>query len=148
MMVPVDALDDAILARLRRDARAPYTAIAEAVDASEATVRNRVKALVEDGVIRQFTIRERGSNIRAVVEVRVTTNVHAGEVGQAVLALPGVQEVWELTGEWDLAALVNVDTTEELNEVVDGIRRIETTEATRTRVILQERYTTQGENGT
>lgn len=136
----MDDLDEAILTQLRRDARAPYTQIAERVGTSETTVRSRVNDLIEDGTIRQFTVRVRGANVRALVEVQVETNVESGAVAHHVHKLDGVEEVWELTGEWDIAALANVDSTEELNRVVDGIRETPNTNQTRTRVILSERY--------
>lgn len=136
----MDDLDERILAHLRRDSRSPWTEIADAVGTSEATVRNRVSNLVEDGTIERFTVRVRGANVRAIVEVQVETNVISGQVADEILQLPGVEEVWELAGDWDIATLVNVDATEELNEVVDGIRRIDPTRATRTRVILSERF--------
>lgn len=136
----MDDLDEAILAHLRHDARTPYTEIAEHVDTSETTVRSRVNDLVQDGTIQQFTVRVRGANVRALVEVQVETNVESGAVTQQVHKLPGVEEVWELTGEWDIAALANVDSTNDLNRVVDGIREIPNTNQTRTRVILSERY--------
>ncbi len=135
----MDELDERIVTHLRRDGRAPYTEIAEAVGTSEATVRNRVKQLVEDGTIQRFTVRVRGANVRALVEVQVEVNVNAGKIAEAILGLPGVEEVLELTGDWDIAAVVDVDSTEGLNQVVDGIRDIGSTRATRTRVILTER---------
>lgn len=141
----MDDLDERILERLQVDGRAPYTAIADAVGTSEGTVRSRVKRLIDDGTIQQFTVRVRGANVRALVEVQVEANLLGTEIAGQVLELPGVREVWELTGEWDLAALVDVDSTEALNEVVDGIRRIEPARATRTRVILDERFPTRGD---
>lgn len=141
-MPATDALDDRILHHLRLDGRAPYTEIAEAVDTSEATVRSRVRRMEEDGIIQQFTVRIRGANVRALVEVGIETNVLGDDVADQVLELAGVEEVWELTGDWDLVALVNVDSTQGLNDVVDGIRRIKPARATRTRVILNERFPT------
>ncbi len=136
----MDNLDEAILAQLRRDARAPYTQIADAVNTSETTVRTRIQDMVDDGTIQQFTVRVRGANVRALVEVQVHTNVQSGTIAEAVHQLPGIEETWELTGDWDIMALINVDSTDELNHVVDGIRKIDNTQETRTRVILSERY--------
>lgn len=134
----MDETDRAILDHLRRDGRAPFTAIAEAVGVSESTVRSRVDQLEEEGIIQGFTVRVRGANVRALVEVQVEVNVLSTEVGEAILEIDGVEEVLELTGEFDLAALVHADTTEELNRVVDGIRRVDSTRSTRTSVILDE----------
>lgn len=137
MLRTTDDLDARIVDHLRRDARTPFTAIADQLGTSEATVRSRVHRMVEAGVIRQFTVRVRGSNVRAIIEVQAAANVETSHVAHAIRDLPGVDEVWELTGDYDIAALVNADSTDGLNDVVDAIRRLGTT-STRTRVILSE----------
>lgn len=136
----MDDTDRAILDRLRRNGRTPFTEIAEAVDLSESAVRARVRRLEDDGVIQGFTVRVRGANVRALVEVQVEVNTLSTEVAERVLALDGVEEVWELTGEYDLAVIANADTTEDLNRVVDGIRKVDSTQSTRTSVVLNELY--------
>ena len=63
----MDDLDRRILSILRRDSRAPYTQIADRVDTSEGTVRNRVERLVEEGIIERFTVATRTGNVKAMV---------------------------------------------------------------------------------
>jgi len=134
----MDDTDRAILDHLRADSRAAFTDIADQLGVSEATVRSRVRQLEEDGTIEGFTVRVRGASVRALANVQVEVNVHSMQVGEAVLDLDGVEEVWELTGEYDLAVIAHADTTEQLNTIVDGIRRVDATRATRTSVILDE----------
>lgn len=136
----MDDLDREIISHLRRDARAPFTDIADECDVSESTIRKRVDRLQEEGVIERFTVRVRGANVRALVEVQVEVNTLSTEVGERILALDGVEAVWELTGDFDLAVLAHADTTEQLNQVVDGVRKIDATRSTRTSVILNELY--------
>jgi len=52
----VDEIDERIIEMLIEDGRRPYTEIAKRLNLSESTVRKRVQALVEEGVIRRFTI--------------------------------------------------------------------------------------------
>ena len=52
----VDEKDLQIIDALRRNARAPFTEIAKRLGISEAAVRNRVKALEKESVIRKFTV--------------------------------------------------------------------------------------------
>jgi len=70
----MDDLDRQILDELRRDARTPYTEIADRIGTSEGTVRNRVDRLVEDGVIERFTVSTRTGNVKAMVEIRIDVN--------------------------------------------------------------------------
>ena len=111
----------------------------------ERGANERVKQLVQDGTIQQFTIRVRGANVRALVEVQVDTDGASGEVADQVRSLHGVEAVWELTGDWDVAVLVDAEDTAALNRVVDAIRAIEAAQATRTRVLLNEQTPYNGE---
>ena len=52
----VDQKDMQIIDALRRNSRVPFTAIAKKLGMSEAAVRNRVKALEKEGIIRKFTV--------------------------------------------------------------------------------------------
>jgi DNA-binding Lrp family transcriptional regulator len=55
------------------------------------------------------------------------------ELGEAIAKLDGISEVYSITGEYDLVAMVRVHRHEELNEVIpgrlnklDGVRETET----------------------
>ncbi|MHA1107225.1 MAG: Lrp/AsnC family transcriptional regulator [Promethearchaeota archaeon] len=52
----MDAIDIQILEELKRDSRKSFNVIAEGVGKTEATVRRRVNKLIEDNVIKKFTI--------------------------------------------------------------------------------------------
>lgn len=52
----LDAIDKGILHHLQQDGRARYTEIAETVDVSENTVRNRIEKLEERGIITGYTV--------------------------------------------------------------------------------------------
>lgn len=134
----MDELDRRLIRILRKDARASYTSMAQQLETSEGTVRARVKRLVEDGTIQQFTIRTRGADVRALVEVQVASNVEASGVAQTIRSWEGVEVVWEVTGEHDLVVVAECPTTDTLNDIIDRIRTIEGSQATRSRLILKE----------
>lgn len=134
----MDEVDRRILAILRHNARETYTAIADAVGTSEGTVRARMKRLVDDGVIEKFTIRTAGAQVKALVEVAVTSNVHTAEVAAKIRQWDGVETVWEVTGENDIVVVADCLDTGVLNQIIDAIRDIPGTEATRSRLILKE----------
>lgn len=55
------------------------------------------------------------------------------ELGEAIAKLDGISEVYSITGEYDLVAMVRVHRHEDLNEVIpgrlnklDGVRETET----------------------
>lgn len=57
--------------------------------------------------------------ITAIVLIR--TEIDAiNETAQALLGLPGVTEVYSVTGEWELVAMVRARQHEQIAEVVTG----------------------------
>lgn len=55
-LVEIDDLDRKILAYLQENSRVPFTQIAKELDVPDTTVHFRVKKLLENQIIRQFTI--------------------------------------------------------------------------------------------
>ena len=134
----MDDVDRKIMAILRDNARESFTNMAEAVGTSEGTIRARVKRLVDEGLIRKFTIRTAGSNVKALIEVSVTNNVNTAEVAAKIRAWDGVESVWEVTGENDIVVVADCPNTSDLNGIIDKIREVPGTQATRSRLILKE----------
>lgn len=137
----MDDVDRELLALLRRDARAPYTELARRLDLSEGAVRSRVKSLVDDGTIQRFTIETRSAGIQALVQLSVRVNVESGGIAEEILAIDGVDRVRELSGDTDLIVDVHVAGTEQLNDVIDAVRRTGSIESTRTSIVLKEHRT-------
>lgn len=52
----LDAVDRAILYHLQRNARKPITDIADAVNMADNTVRNRIQAMEDEGVIKGYSV--------------------------------------------------------------------------------------------
>jgi len=135
----MDDLDREILGLLRRDARTPYTEIAEQVGTSEGTVRNRVQQLVEEGVIERFTVATRTGNVRAMVELDVDVNVRTRALSRRLAEWDAVDFVWQVSGEADVVLVVDVADTTSLNALIQRARDLEEVVSTKTRLILDER---------
>ena len=135
----MDDLDRQILDILRRDARTPYTEIAEQVGTSEGTVRNRVERLLEDGIIERFTVSTRTGNIKAMIEVSVKVNVHTTEISETVAEWDQVDFVWQVSGEEDVVLWVDAADTGAVNQLITRAREMDEVENTKTRLILDER---------
>ena len=138
----MDELDREILSILRRDARTPYTEIAERVGTSEGTVRNRVEGMVDDGVIERFTVTTRTGNVKAMIEISVAMDVDTGEVGERLAEWEEVDFVWQVSGEDDIVLVVDCVDTRAVNELISRAREQEEVENSTTRLILDERLGT------
>ena len=118
-MMSIDSLDRAILSVLRDSARAAYVEIANKVDVTERTVRTRMKRMEEEGVIRGYTIREAGVGLTALIRMKVGPGIEIGTLAGEFAGWPGVESVYEISGDADLVAVVHVDDTVGLRNMLD-----------------------------
>jgi DNA-binding Lrp family transcriptional regulator len=135
----MDDLDHQILSILRRDARTPYTEIADRVGTSEGTVRNRVDRMTNEGVIERFTVATRTGNIKAMVEVSVAVDVNTSEVSAQMAEWDDVDFVWQVSGEQDIVLIVDTADTAAVNDLITRARELDEVRSTKTRLILDER---------
>ena len=135
----MDDLDRRILSILRRDARTPYTEIADQVGTSEGTVRNRVDRMTDEGVIERFTVTTRTGNVKAMIEISVEMNVDTAAVGERMVDWEEVDFVWQVSGEEDVVLVVDAVDTRAVNELISQAREMDEVKSTKTRLILDER---------
>ncbi|WP_277555072.1 Lrp/AsnC family transcriptional regulator [Halobaculum limi] len=135
----MDDLDRRILNLLRRDARTPYTEIADEVGTSEGTVRNRVDRMTNEGVIERFTVTTRTGNVKAMVEISVDMNVNTSAVSERLADWEEVDFVWQVSGQEDIVLIVDCVDTRAVNELISRARELDEIEGTKTRLILDER---------
>ena len=122
----MDDLDHRLIAALRHDARAPVASLAQSLGVSRGTITNRMARLERDGVITGYTVHLRPDaapdEIRAWTSLAVKGNQHS--VIRALLGEPGVAELHDTNGRWDLVAELRVADLAELSTVLDRIRGI------------------------
>lgn len=115
----VDKLDRAILSMLRDSARAAYVDIAKNVGVTERTVRTRMRRMEEEGVIRGYTVREAGIGLTALIRLKVGPGTEIGTLAGEFAGWSGVECVFEISGDADLVAVVHVDDTVALRDMLD-----------------------------
>mgnify|MGYP000253426734 FL=1 len=116
----MDSIDLEILRILKDNARMKYVNIAKKVGLTEGSIRRRIKKLQEDGVIKRFTI-ETTAEFEGVVlvetEPTMTSNVAKNMKKIAT-------RVFEVSGDYDIAAFIQAYTIEDLNRKIDAIRNL------------------------
>jgi isopropylmalate/homocitrate/citramalate synthase len=75
--------------------------------------------------------------VEASVMVQCVSNVHTSTVARRILSVEGVEEVFEVSGEFDIEVRLAADNIVQLNERLDRIRSIKGVAGTRTRLILR-----------
>lgn len=135
-----DNLDKKIIDILRKDSRCPFVDIAEQLGVSEGTIRSRVHRMVDEGVIKGFTLKTSSKNVKALVEIRIDVNTDTEEIAKELAEYEGVTEVFEVTGDQDIIAIVDVESSMRLNEIIEKVRHYDSIISTRTRLILKEHF--------
>lgn len=119
----IDTLDLKIINVLNRDARMPYKAIAEEVGVSDATVRNRVRRMLEEGIIKKFNVlvdyHKLGRIIKAFIGLRVQPP-KLKDIVKHLIEHPDVQVLYRTSGEVDLFVEVIFRDMEELNKFLES----------------------------
>jgi DNA-binding Lrp family transcriptional regulator len=134
----VDKVDEKIISILKADARKAFVEIAQDVGLSESAVRRRVKNLVDTGVIKKFTLELGLSNkTSAITLISVSPSTDTSKVSERLKALKGVDTVYEITGQYDIVAIVSAPTIGEINKCIDDVRRINGVDDTNTVIILR-----------
>ena len=128
----MNAKDEIIIKKLKEDASKPIARIAKEIKMPRTTVSERIKKLVEKGVIKKFTIsldyEKIGKPVTAFVLVSFLPNpkISQRELAKRIARMESVHEVYIISGEWDLLLKVRGKDTEEIGKLIlDKIRGIE-----------------------
>jgi DNA-binding Lrp family transcriptional regulator len=134
----MDDIDKAIIEILKRDGRATYSSIGKKVSLSEGAVRKRIKALVDSEAIRRFTVKVGlAEGAEAIALLSVDPSLPTSDVSKALKNLSNVETVYEITGQYDIAAIISGFSITEVNECLEKIRRLKGIADTNTMIILR-----------
>lgn len=131
----IDDTDRKIMAMLQGDARQSNASVARVIGVSEATIRRRIRLMVEDGTLAIRAVPNPGKfglNTSAMIGI----DVEPDKLDRVAIALNDRSEVGFLgvsTGRYDLLAWVLVRNLDDLREFLEnflakvpGIRKTET----------------------
>ena len=120
----MDEKDLAILEKLMENARKPVKEIAKEVKLPRTTVAERIKKLVNKGIIRKFTAilnyEKIGMPITAFILVSFIPNpdISQRELAREISKIKNVRVVYIIAGEWDLLLKVRGKDMEEIGKLV------------------------------
>ena len=138
MSSDVDETDEKIIRILQADSRKAFVEIANEIGLSESAVRRRVKNLIDRMIIKRFTI-ELGASDKtsAITLISVASTADTSAVSNQLMNLNGVKVVYEITGQYDIAAIIAAPAITDINKCIDDIRKIEGVSDTDTVIILK-----------
>ena len=137
-MTDIDAMDRKILSLLKENSRRSFVNIASVVSLSEPAVRRRIKNLIDRGVISRFTVEtdvDKGAS--AITLLSINPSIPTPEISNKLLTMTGVNVVYEITGQYDIAVIVSGSNIATINKCIDDIRQIDGVGNTNTVIILK-----------
>lgn len=137
-MYNIDETNKKILDVLKKESRRSFVDIGKIVNLSEPAVRRRIKNLVDNGVIKRFTIEsDFGSGASAITLLSINPSVPTPEISGKLLNMSGVDVIYEITGQYDIAVIVSGSNIENINKCIDDIRQLDGVGNTNTVIILK-----------
>ena len=134
----MDDTDREIIRILKDDGRATYSDIGKRVSLSEGAVRKRIKALVDSGVIKRFTIKVGlMEGAEAITLLSVNPSLPTSEVSKILKKYPNVETVYEITGQYDIVVIISALNIAEVDECLEKIRQVNGVVNTNTMIVLR-----------
>jgi DNA-binding Lrp family transcriptional regulator len=134
----LDPIDEKIISILKINSRQPFVEIAKEIGLSESAIRRRVKNLIDTKTIKRFTVELDNKNrTSAITLISVTSTSDTSTVSTALMSLNGVEVIYEITGQYDIAAIISSSSVAEINRCIDDVRRIEGVSDTNTVIVLR-----------
>lgn len=133
-----DKIDEKIIDFLRNDSRESFVDIGKKLKLSESAVRRRVRNMVDSGTIKKFTVEIGDKNATsAIVLISVDSTIDTSKVSVKLTKLEGVKTVYEITGQYDITAIISAPNIAEINNSIDALRKIPGVIDTNTVIILR-----------
>ncbi|MCL1970247.1 MAG: Lrp/AsnC family transcriptional regulator [Candidatus Bathyarchaeota archaeon] len=134
----MDETDKKIIKILKNDSRAGYVEIGNQINLTEGAVRKRIKTLTDEGTICKFTIKINATEgAEAITLLTVEPSYPTQEVTKHIQTIPNVETIYEVTGEYDIIAVISGINVAEVNECIEKIRRVEGITKTNTMIVLR-----------
>jgi len=141
--VQLDAKDRQLIGLLRQDARLATAALARELGVARTTVVARLQRLTKAGVITGYTVRLDSELRKRVLRVHALLNIDAKKgdaVVKALREITQVRAVFAISGAMDCLALIEADTTDEIDSVLDAIGLIQGVEKTQSSLVLSVKF--------
>ncbi|VUD62363.1 Regulatory protein AsnC [Thalassocella blandensis] len=134
--------DERLLTLLRDDARASISELARKLSLSRSTVQSRLNKLEQSGVISGYRVelseQFRAQQVEAHVLIKLVQKLtHSTE--RALHQIPNIVQLLSVSGEYDLIAMVEAESLQQLSSILDDISALSGVERTTSSVVLEAR---------
>ena len=125
----MDKIDQKILSELTNDSSISIPRLSKKINVNSSVVYSRIKRLVKKKLIERFTIeindKELGYGVKSLTGINMDSK-QRDNVIQELFKIPGVREVAEVTGRFDILVTMYAENLGEMYRIVsDGIGKIQ-----------------------
>ena len=125
----MDKIDQMILSELTDDSSISIPKLSEKINVNSSVVYSRIKRLIKKKLIERFTIeindKELGYGVKSLTGINMDSK-QRDNVIQELFKIPGVREVSEVTGRFDILVTMHAENLGEMYRIVsDNIGKIE-----------------------
>lgn len=141
--MPTRDKDERLLDLLRANAREPAASLARKLGIARSTLQERLARLEREGTIKGYTVRLSAAaatrNFRAVVMMEIDAR-HTDAVTAELRKIGEVRSLRAVSGVYDMMAVVETDTANRMDEVLDEIGKMAGVARTVSSIILSEKF--------
>ena len=128
-MAKVDKIDQNILSELSKDSSISIPKLAKKINVNSSVVYSRIKRLLKNKLIERFTIEINNKKIGYGVKSLTGINMDSKQrdnIIQELFKIPGVREVSEVTGRFDILVTMYAENLNDMYGIVsDNIGKID-----------------------
>ena len=139
----MDDLDRRLLDLLTENSRASITQLSATLGVARATVQERMQRLEREGPLRGYTVRLAPEFTRGRISAHVMISADPkkqGALTRALQKLPGVRALHTISGQYDLIAEVEEESTGALDACIDAIGALDGVERTLSSIVLSTKF--------
>ncbi len=118
----LDLIDRNIIILLKSDARTSYRDIANQIGKTEATVRRRVNRMIDDKIIKKFTIilddKMLNNPTKATIKIQSDLN-QIKTITKELMNINEITDIWRLSGDCGVFVRVELPSLEHLDPLIE-----------------------------
>ena len=136
-------MDQQLIGKLRENARRSTSEIARELGVSRSTVNSRIKRLEDTGVIKGYTLEYGEDYANKLVSAHVLIKVNqklTARTNRDLHQVPQIRAVFAISGDYDLIAEIEAESTASLSQILDLIGNFEGVERTNSSLILETKF--------
>lgn len=134
----IDEVDAKLLSILKQNSRATLGEIATQLGISKTAVKKRLEKLVQQGVIKKFTVEySLTDEVKVLILVKVMPGHNVPEVAEKIYNMKMAESIYEVTGDYDIAVIARLPNINMVNDLIDKIRSVQGVATTNTHIVLK-----------